>query len=284
MDTTESLRAKRAAVDGELGRTLAGDSRLFEAMRYAALSGGKRFRPILLLASGEGFGGDQPMLMPYACAIELIHAYSLVHDDLPCMDDDDTRRGKPSCHKAFGEDMALLAGDALLTLAFEILAEAPAPSGAAGAFRKERAVAEIGRAAGARGMIGGQWLDITYSPADATEASLEDLILMKTGALISGAAKAGALLGGADAAALLAVETYGKNVGLAFQFRDDIVDSGRTAEGVSGTRPNSVAMFGIEGTRSRLALAVDRAVAALDAIAAPSGELRLMAMSLLRLE
>ena len=133
-------------------------------------------------------------------------------------------------------------------------------------------------------MIGGQWLDITYSPADATEASLEDLILMKTGALISGAAKAGALLGGAAAAALLAVETYGKNVGLAFQFRDDIVDSGRTAEGVSGTRPNSVAMFGIEGTRSRLALAVDRAVAALDAMKAPSGELRLMAMSLLRLE
>jgi geranylgeranyl pyrophosphate synthase len=287
MDTTESLRAKRAAVDGELGRILAGDSRLFEAMRYAALSGGKRFRPLLLLAAGEGFGGDPRMLLPYACAIELIHAYSLVHDDLPCMDDDDTRRGKPSCHKAFSEDIALLAGDALLTLAFEILAEAPsgasAPAGNGGAFRKERAVAEIARAAGVRGMIGGQWLDITYSPADAMEASLEDLILMKTGALITGAAKAGALLGGADAAALLAVETYGKNVGLAFQFRDDIVDSGRTAEGVSGTRPNSVAMFGIEGTRSRLALAVDRAVAALDAMAAPSGELRIMAMSLLRL-
>ena len=125
MDIRESLSEKRAAIDAELERLLDGDSRLHEAMRYAVLSGGKRFRPLLLLSSGAAFGGAVPALLPFACAVELIHAYSLVHDDLPCMDNDDIRRGKPSCHKAFGEDLALLAGDALLTLAFEVLAEAP---------------------------------------------------------------------------------------------------------------------------------------------------------------
>lgn len=282
MDIRESLSEKKAAIDAELERLLDGDSRLHEAMRYAVLSGGKRFRPLLLLSSGAAFGGTVPALLPFACAVELIHAYSLVHDDLPCMDNDDIRRGKPSCHKAFGEDLALLAGDALLTLAFEVLAEAP--PGTAGFVRKDRAVAEIGRAAGVRGMIGGQWLDISWTAVGATEASLELLILMKTGALISGAVKAGALMGGADAAGLLAVETYGRNVGLAFQLRDDILDSGRTVEGVSGTRPNAVALFGVAGTRSRLALAVDRALAAIEASAARPEELRELAGSLLRLE
>jgi geranylgeranyl diphosphate synthase, type II len=284
MNALESLRKKKAAVDGELASLLAGDSRLFEAMRYAVLSGGKRFRPLILMASGGAFGGDAPSLLPFACAIELIHAYSLVHDDLPCMDNDDIRRGKPSCHKAFGVDLALLAGDGLLTLAFEVMAGAPA--GPAGAARKERALAEIGRAAGVRGMIGGQWLDVTWPGSIGSigaEAALEELILLKTGALISTASKAGALLGGADAAGLLAIEAYGKNIGLAFQLRDDILDSDRKAEGPSGTRPNSVAVFGLEGTKTRLSLAVERAVAALDAMGGGTDELRELAGSLLRL-
>jgi geranylgeranyl diphosphate synthase, type II len=282
MDMTSSLTAKKAAVDRALESLVAGDSRLFEAMRYAVLSGGKRFRPLLLLASGEAFGGDRETLLPFACSIELIHSYSLVHDDLPCMDDDDFRRGKPSCHKAFGEDLALLAGDALLNMAFEVLSEAR--DGAAGATRKERAVAAIAHAAGARGMIGGQWLDISYVPAEATEASLETLIRMKTGALIGAAVKAGALLGGAEAAGLTAVDAYGRTMGLAFQLRDDILDSGRTAEKPTGTRPNSVAMFGLEGTKLRLEAAVEGAVAALDGVSLRSEELRALALSLLRLE
>jgi geranylgeranyl diphosphate synthase, type II len=284
MNAVEALRIKKAAVDGELVRLLAGDSRLFEAMRYAVLSGGKRFRPLILLASGEAFGGDASSLLPFACAIELIHAYSLVHDDLPCMDNDDIRRGKPSCHKAFGVDLALLAGDGLLTMAFEVMAGAPAGPG--GAVRKERALAEIGRAAGVHGMIGGQWLDVTWPGSigsNGAEASLEELILLKTGALISAASKAGALLGGADAAGLLAIEAYGKNIGLAFQLRDDILDSDRKAEGPSGTRPNSVAVFGLEGTKTRLSLAAERAMAALDTMGGGSDELRELAGNLLRL-
>jgi len=177
-----SLAGKKAAIDRELERLLAGDNRLAEAMRYAVLSGGKRYRALLLLASGEGFGGARETLLPFACGIELIHNYSLVHDDLPCMDDDDVRRGRPSSHRKFGEGLALLAGDALQALAFEVMAGAPA--GPAGFPRKERAIVAIGRAAGYRGMIGGQWLDISFSPETATEDSLYELFLKKTGALI----------------------------------------------------------------------------------------------------
>ena len=281
----DSLREKKTAVDRELERLL-GDgpgSRLFEAMRYAVLSGGKRFRPLLLLVSGEAFGGDAGTLLPYACAVELIHNYSLIHDDLPCMDDDDTRRGRPSCHKAFGEGPALLVGDGLLSLAFEVLVGAPAA--AAGSGRKERAVLEIVRAAGVRGMIGGQWLDIGYAGSAATEASYDDLISKKTGALILAAVKAGAVLGGADAAGLSAMEEFGRNVGMAFQLRDDILDSGKEAEGGGArTRPNSVALFGTVGAKERLERAVGRAVAALDGAGMRSEELRYLAYGLLILD
>ena len=279
------MQEKKAAVDRELERLLeeGPGSRLFEAMRYAVLSGGKRFRPLLLVASGEAFGGDGCALIPYVCAVELIHNYSLVHDDLPCMDDDDTRRGRPSCHKAFGEGQALLVGDGLLSLAFEVLAGAPA--GAVGSGRKERAVLEIVRAAGVRGMIEGQWLDIGCAGGEATEASYEDIISKKTGALILAAVKAGAILGGADASGLMAMEEFGRNVGLAFQLRDDVLDSGKEAErGDARTRPNSVALFGTKGAKERLARAVGRAVAALDGASIRSEELRHLAGGLLVLD
>ena len=275
---TASLLEMKAEVEACLERLLEGESRLCQALRYAVLSGGKRFRPLLLLSAGEAFGGERATLLPYACAVELIHSYSLVHDDLPCMDDDAVRRGKPSCHKAFGEARALLAGDGLLTLAFEVLAGAPA--GAAGAGRKDRAIRAIAEAAGVKGMIAGQWMDIEYDPARADEASLLELMALKTGALILASVRAGAIMGGAPDASLPGVDRYGRGVGLAFQLRDDLLDAGKKTEGKAGTRPNAVALFGPEGTKSRLRRAVGEALEALDAAGVRSVELRSLASGL----
>ncbi len=275
---TASLPAMKAEVEACLERLLAGESRACQALRYAVLTGGKRFRPLLLLSAGEAFGGDRETLLPYACAVELIHSYSLVHDDLPCMDDDEVRRGKPSCHKAFGEAQALLAGDGLLTLAFEVLAGAPA--GPADAGRKDRAVRSIAEAAGVKGMIAGQWMDIEYDPARTDEAALLELMALKTGALILASARAGAIMGGAPDFGLRAVERYGRDVGLAFQLRDDLLDAGKSAEGKAGTRPNAVALFGAEGTKARLRRAVGGAIEALDAAGVRSAELRALASGL----
>jgi geranylgeranyl pyrophosphate synthase len=275
---TASLLEMKAVVEAGLERLLEGESRLCEALRYAVMTGGKRFRPLLLLSAGEAFGGDRATLLPYACAIELIHSYSLVHDDLPCMDDDAVRRGKPSCHRAFGEARALLAGDGLLTLAFEVLAGAPA--GAAGAGRKERAVLAIAEAAGVRGMIAGQWMDIEYGQGRRDEESFLELMALKTGALILASIRAGAIMGGAPDSGLPDVERYGRGVGLAFQLRDDLLDAGKKAEGRSGTRPNASVLFGPEGTKARLRRAVGGALEALDAAGVRSAELRALASGL----
>jgi geranylgeranyl pyrophosphate synthase len=282
MDTrsrTESFGEMRRMIDLELARLLEGDSRLFEALRYAVLSGGKRFRPLLLLSSGKAFGGSPASLLPYACALELIHSYSLVHDDLPCMDDDAMRRGRPSCHKVFGEGPALLVGDGLLTLAFEVLAAAP--SDAVGVHRKEAACGEISRAAGVRGMIAGQWNDIDLPDSGISAADFLDLIGKKTGALILAAVRAGALLGGADARGLEKMDIYGKNIGLAFQLRDDLLDSKNEKESVDRSRPNAVIVFGEGETRNRIAGAVRDALSALDSAGLPSPELRELAENLL---
>ena len=275
---TASLLEMKAEVEAGLDLLLEGGSRLFEALRYAVLTGGKRFRPLLLLSAGEAFGGDRATLLPYACSIELIHSYSLVHDDLPCMDDDAVRRGKPSCHKAFGEAGALLVGDGLLTLAFEVLAGASA--GAVGTGRKETAVRAIAEAAGIKGMIAGQWMDIEYDRGRTDEKSILELIALKTGALILASVRAGAVLGGAPEAVLPDIERYGRGVGLAFQLRDDFLDAGKKAEGKSGTRPNAAALFGPEGTKARLRRAVGEALEALDAAGVRSAELRALASGL----
>jgi geranylgeranyl pyrophosphate synthase len=278
----ESLQERRRAVDRELERLLEGESRLFEALRYAVLSGGKRFRPLLLLAAGEAFGGSPESLIPYACALELIHDYSLVHDDLPCMDNDDVRRGRPSCHKAFGDGLALLAGDALLTMAFETLANASAE--AVGPARKEYAVREIARAAGVRGMIGGQWLDIGRPAPEIDGSVYDELIAKKTGALILAAARAGAVLGSADARGLAAMERYGNGIGRAFQLRDDLLDSKDDGKNGGPVRPNAVAVFGLEGTKNRLFESVDRALQALREVSLHPDELRELAEGLLRFD
>ena len=283
MNAQESLDGRRRAVDEELERLLGrSDSLLYQAMRYTVLSGGKRFRPMLLLSAGEWYRAERAMLLPFACALEFIHNYSLIHDDLPAMDNDDFRRGKPSSHKAFGEGIALLAGDGLLTLAFEVMAAAPLP--AALVTQRAQVIEEVGRRAGVEGMIGGQYLDIRLKPVEVNEASYRDLILKKTGGLIIASVKCGGLLGRASDDELLSLADYGTNVGLAFQVRDDVLDAAgeKTRDGVF--RANSVDLFGEEGARRRLKDYVEAALAALDRASIASEELRALAEMLLGLK
>jgi geranylgeranyl diphosphate synthase type II len=283
MNVEEKLRQKKEAVERELERILSQeDSLLFRAMRHAALSGGKRYRPLLALSSGECFGASQEMVLPFACALELIHNYSLVHDDLPSMDNDDFRRGQPSCHKTFGEDVALLTGDSLLTLAFEVMSQASLDGDLLS--RKGWAIKEISHLAGVKGMIGGQLMDVTLSPKELTEETFHALILKKTGALITASVKTGAILGGAENSELEAIVQYGRNIGLAFQIRDDILDSTDEAEKGEIFRPNYVSLFGLETAKDRLNNFIDTARSTLDEASLESEELRYLASMLLNLE
>lgn len=211
-------RALRRVLPKPSGRA----AKLEAAMRYAVLSDGKRLRPILTLAACEASGGHEADAMSAACAIELIHNYSLVHDDLPSMDDDRLRRGKPTCHVRFGEATAILAGDALLTLAFQ-MAAAPGRSQVSGARRLE-AARLIAQAAGVRGMVGGQAADMAFQKKSEDLAALRSIHARKTAALIAVSAEVGAYLGGADARRTRAARAYGQSVGLLFQIVDDIMD------------------------------------------------------------
>jgi geranylgeranyl pyrophosphate synthase len=283
MNVEERLLLKKEAVEAELNRLLPdGDSLLIEAIRYAVLSGGKRFRPLLALCSGESFGLSQEVILPFACAVELIHNYSLIHDDLPMMDDDDFRRGKPSCHRAFREDVALLAGDALLTLAFEIIASAPV--GEEHLSRKERFMKEIAQNAGINGMVGGQLLDITLMPDNLSEECLLDLMERKTGALIMTSVKVGPILAEASSSELGLIVDYGRNLGMAFQIRDDILDFPETSTPSSPVRPNAASFFGLDEAKARLENHVRLAIEALDQASLASEELRFLASQLLEIE
>ncbi|MBQ6692390.1 MAG: polyprenyl synthetase family protein [Clostridia bacterium] len=225
---------------------------LKEAMGYSLLHGGKRFRPVLLLASCDLFGGDVMQALPFACAIEMIHAYSLIHDDLPCMDDDDLRRGRPTNHRVFGEDLSVLAGDGLLSLAFELMASETVA--AHDPRRAALAMAAIARGAGVSGMVSGQVRDIRSTGHEIGINELRKIHGEKTGAMISGACLAGAILGGADINQRQMLDDYGKHLGTAFQIQDDILDATQTAE-VLGKTPGKdaqaqkntfVTMFGLE--------------------------------------
>ncbi len=283
MKVEERLKLKKKAVERELESILSQEnSLLFQAMRHAVFSGGKRFRPILALSSGECFGASPDLVLPFACALELIHNYSLVHDDLPSMDNDDFRRGKPSCHKAYGEDIALLAGDSLLTMAFEIAAQAPLRNNLQ--IKRGQIIKEISQFAGVRGMVGGQLMDITLSQDALTEEIFHELILKKTGSLIIASVKTGAILGEAGDAELEAVIKYGRNVGLAFQVRDDILDSGKDAQKGRLPRPNYVSLFGLKDSERRLKDFVEAAKNALDEASLESEELHYLAAKLLELE
>jgi geranylgeranyl pyrophosphate synthase len=230
---------------------------LHQAMRYAALDGGKRIRPTLVYASGQAVGSRRETLDAPACAIELIHAYSLVHDDLPAMDDDDLRRGKPSCHKAFGEAGAILAGDALQSLAFHMLSRDNPGTDAA---TRLRMIGTLALAAGSRGMAGGQTIDLEAAGRQLDIAELEDMHIHKTGALIRASVVLGALTAPElEDRALERLDHYAKCVGLAFQIRDDILDvEGETQTlgkriGADQTLDKSTypALIGLEASRQR---------------------------------
>jgi geranylgeranyl diphosphate synthase type II len=195
-----------------------------EAMRYSVEAGGKRIRPVLLLEFCRVCGGDIVSALPFACAIEMIHTYSLIHDDLPCMDDDDLRRGKPSCHVKFGEATALLAGDALLSLAFET---ALCNNGNS-KIKSENiiaAVCELARASGANGMVGGQIIDLEFENKKASLTVIEQMHSKKTGAMIAAAAKMGCIIANASEEKTIAASEFAKKIGLAFQIVDDILDA-----------------------------------------------------------
>ncbi len=187
---------------------------LHRAMRYSVFAGGKRLRPILAMAAFEAVGGGGKAILPVACALEMIHTYSLIHDDLPCMDDDDLRRGKPTLHKVYGDGMAVLAGDALHALAFELLLQAKNP----------QVVYEVAKAIGTEGMIGGQVKDLEAEGKKISLKQVEYIHTHKTGKLLRASVRAGAILGGADKATLSALSSYGEKFGLAFQIVDDILD------------------------------------------------------------
>ena len=222
------LAEKKETVNASLNERMDGivaDSRIVEAMRYSLNAGGKRIRPILSIAAAESVGGKESDVRHTACAIEMIHTYSLIHDDLPAMDNDDLRRGQPTSHVQFDEATAILAGDALLTLAFETLSSQPAVA------HKDTSPAIVldvihilATAAGCRGMIDGQMLDILSEGQEITLSELETIHRLKTGARMEASIHAGALLGHGDAAQIEKLRTYGKHIGLAFQVMDDILN------------------------------------------------------------
>jgi geranylgeranyl diphosphate synthase type II len=226
VDLKAYLDARRAIVDAALDRVLPAESAepvtIHRAMRYSVLAPGKRLRPILVIAGAEAVGGGADAVLDTACALELIHAYSLIHDDLPAMDDDDYRRGRLTSHKVFGEAMAILAGDALLTLAFRLVATNAArvaPPALVGSI-----VAEVADAAGTDGMVGGQVVDIESEGKSISPEMLDYIHLRKTAALIRAALRVGALLAGARAEHVEAISRAGQALGLAFQIVDDILD------------------------------------------------------------
>lgn len=226
-DLEAYLKGKQQKVNAALEKlwenALTPPTPLIPAMRYSLLGGGKRLRPILCIAACEAVGGREADVMSAACALELIHTYSLIHDDLPAMDDDDLRRSRPTCHKAFDEATAILAGDALLTAAFETLADAGRHQGRK-ALKWLEAIYLIARAAGCFGMVQGQMIDISSEGKVISLEELQDLQQLKTGALIEASVQTGALLGEGGSQEIDALCAYGRHVGLAFQVADDILN------------------------------------------------------------
>jgi|SRR5271166_3251098 len=275
------LAETAAAVERTLGDILSFEARpreilrprrLIEAMRYATLGGGKRLRPVLVVETARALGRSDRGPLRTGAAIECVHAYSLIHDDLPAMDDDDLRRGRPATHKAFDEATAILAGDALQTLAFEILAD---PDTDASPQTRAELCLRLARAGGFAGMVGGQMLDLEAETALApvSRDEISQLQAMKTGALLAFSVDAGSLLAGADAQASAALATYGSAVGRAFQIADDLLDAEgdtatlgkRAGKDAARGKATFVSALGIEGARRELARLVEEATAAVAA-------------------
>jgi geranylgeranyl diphosphate synthase type II len=258
------------ALEAYLPRVRGPAFRVVQAMHYSLFVGGKRLRPILCLAAAEAVGGDAGEALPVACALEMIHTYSLIHDDLPAMDDDDLRRGQPTCHKQFDEATAILAGDGLLTEAFHILgAAAPRFEGREGVLLEILEL--LSQAAGYQGMVGGQMLDLLAEGRKVTLKELETIHRLKTGALLTGAVRAGALMGGGNRGEVTALTGYGEKFGLAFQITDDLLDvEGEAAEmgkatGMDEKRRKATypALVGLEPAREWARRLVEAAVAEL---------------------
>jgi geranylgeranyl diphosphate synthase type II len=287
------LDARRAEVEAALASILPAPpgcpAVVFEAMRYSLMAGGKRLRPILCLASAEAVGGDRSLAMPAACAIELIHTYSLIHDDLPSMDDDTMRRGRPTLHVVAGEGMAILAGDGLLTEAFNLLAREPRTTEATLVARKLRVIETIAAAAGPVGMVGGQAIDLASvtpdrsgeMPASLDADGLKTMHGKKTGALIRGSAKAGAIIGGGDDRQVEAIDRAAAEFGLAFQIVDDILDVegasadlGKTAgKDAAAGKPTYPLFYGLEASRRMAVDCLERAEAVLEGARAADARL-----------
>ncbi|MCC6445510.1 MAG: polyprenyl synthetase family protein [Armatimonadetes bacterium] len=288
VDIEVYLKECTALVDVELDRRLpdaaAPPAVIHEAMRYSLFSGGKRLRPALVMAGAEAAGGTRAAVLPAACAMECIHVFSLIHDDLPCMDDDDLRRGKPTCHRQFGEAVALLAGDALESFAFEIMAEA-ALEGRGNACDWLRCTAELARATGSRGMIGGQALDMAAQGQEVSCERLQAIHRWKTGALLTVSLRMGAVLSGAGEESVRALTRYGEGVGLAFQIMDDILDvvgdEAKTGKRVGADvlldKATYPRLFGVERSRDLAAGAVREATAAIERLDGRADPLRALA-------
>jgi geranylgeranyl diphosphate synthase type II len=249
-------------------------ARLVQAMDYSLSAGGKRLRPMLVFCGCEAVGGDAENAMPAAAAFEMIHTYSLIHDDLPSMDDDDLRRGKPTCHKAFDEATAILAGDAMCTYAFQAILQ-----GVKDATKARDAAKELAIAAGLEGMVGGQVADLEGEGTKPDIEQLQYIHRRKTGALITSAVVCGGILGGADETQLKALRAYGENVGLAFQVIDDILDETATAEelGKSPGKDSAAgkqtypALMGLEKARDYADELVQRALQEIDILQGTEG-------------
>lgn len=254
---------------------------LHRAIHYSLFAGGKRIRPALVLASCESVGGEAAEALNAACAFECVHTYSLIHDDLPAIDNDDMRRGRPTCHKAFGEAVAILAGDALLTAAFELIAA----TRTADPSKVIRVIAELSKAAGSVGMIGGQMVDIESEGEEVAFPVLEYIHIHKTGELILASVRSGAIMGGASQKELESLSRYGKSVGLAFQIADDILDvEGSAAEMGKNTggdekkgKATYPALIGLEESRKRAEELVAMALKALEGFGAKAEPLRAIA-------
>ena len=259
MNLKEELEQKKQYFENELDKYMPGESSypeiLFKSMRYSLFAGGKRLRPIMLIEACEAFGGDAQKAMPFACAMEMIHTYSLIHDDLPALDNDNFRRGRLTNHKAFGENIAILAGDGLLSYAFEIMSNAVVENLDINSAKAMQAVAF---AAGVNGMVSGQTVDVISEGKKIDKQTLDFIHLNKTAAMIVGAVKAGAYLGGADEKTIEKLEKAAIKLGIAFQIQDDVLDVIGTFDELGKTTNSDekndkvtyVSLFGVEESKN----------------------------------
>ncbi|MEO1669488.1 MAG: geranylgeranyl diphosphate synthase CrtE [Cyanobacteria bacterium J06631_2] len=284
-DLNNYLQGQKIAVEEALDQSLAiaRPEKIYEAMRYSLLAGGKRLRPILCLATCELMGGTAAMAMPTACALEMIHTMSLIHDDLPAMDNDDFRRGKPTNHKVYGDDIAILAGDGLLAYAFEFMATQTNDVKPENIIR---VVAALGRTVGAAGLVGGQVLDLeSEGKTDITAETLSFIHTHKTGALLETSVVSGAILADADEQDIKKLSNYAQNIGLAFQIIDDILDITATDEQLGKTAGKDLqaqkatypSLWGLEKSQHQAQELIDSAIAQLSSYGAKAEPLRAIA-------